>query len=688
MANTNLLDQHARAIDELIALEERAVVQELPPGERARWRELCAQLFGEAPSAEDRRRFVRVRTQRMAHIVGPALDERVEVTSLSAGGLFLHSERARPELIGRDLEIEIEFPSGAPEVVRCRAEVCWVASAGADRKAGMGLKFVDLTDDQRRCVLAHCRQHLLWLLELSEHKYHFFFEHSADVAILIDSQGVIREVSAQGARVLGRDAVALVGSRVKELLAPESRAQFDGALRTLPAELRARFPAHFCLPTGHTFAVDVQLVSLTVSGLAVGAILVAHDLDARLRVADQQRELERRLFQADKLATIGQIAASVAHDINNPLAYVHSNLTLLGDYIGPIRQMLRAGRALGAACPVEEATLARIEGDLDELVNDSLEGSRRIRDILLELRDFSGRDAETRVRIDVNRAIETSLRVLMNLIRHRARLVREFATDLAETYCNVARLSQILLNLLSNAAQAFATPALDRNVIRVRTAQVGDHIRVEVEDNGRGIHPDSLARIFEPFFTTRREEGGSGLGLVIAKENAEVLGGTLTVRSTLGKGTCFTVTLPVRRPSRPVPPPPDAVSLSAEASGRVLVIDDEPALLRSLGRLLGRAYQVTLTTSPRAALELIAQHSFDAIVSDVMVPEMSGLRFLEELRGAWPQLISRLIFITGGTFSADEETQLEQAGRPVLRKPIDAEALLRAIGQVMGRNPG
>jgi CheY-like chemotaxis protein/anti-sigma regulatory factor (Ser/Thr protein kinase) len=261
--------------------------------------------------------------------------------------------------------------------------------------------------------------------------------------------------------------------------------------------------------------------------------------------------------------------------------------------------------------------------------------------------------------------------------------VREYSPHLAETYCNVGRLSQVLLNLLSNAAQSFSSAGPEGNEIRIRTAQVGDQVRIEIEDNGRGIPAEALPDLFEPFFTTRRAEGGTGLGLAIAKENIEALGGTLSVRSELGAGTCFTVTLPVRRPSGPLPEPPPPELRESDTVGRVLVIDDEPALLRSLRRVLGRSSQVTMSTSTGAALELIAQQSFDAIVCDVMVPDMSGIAFLEELRRGWPELARRLIFITGGTFSADEEAQLERSGRPVLRKPIDPEQLLRVVADTI-----
>ena len=686
MPNPTLLEEQGRLIDELVALEETSLLRELAEAERERWRALCSELFGAMPD-HDRRRFFRIHTKRAARIVGPGVDDEATVTSLSAGGLCLHSRMASPELIGRTVEVELTLPTEVPNKLRCSVEVCWVAPSDGDGEStGMGVRFVDLDDGARRSVLEHCRQQLRWLLEVSQHKYHFFFEHSADVAMLLDAAGRIREVSAHGAELLGRPTGELVGMSVEQLLDPESREALRHAVAKLHAEGRARLPVHFRLASGRTLAVDLHLVSLTLADLTVGVILVAHDLPARERVHDQQRELERRLFQADKLATIGQIAASVAHDINNPLAYMHTNLQQLGDYVEPIGRALRAQQALldGDADAGAAEFLGVIHAELGELVEDTLEGCRRIRDIMRELHDFSRVDSGGKVRIDVNAAVETALRIVKNLIKHRATLKRDLGAGLPTFYGNFGRLSQVLINLLTNAVQAFSAHDPAGNEVFVRTRMLDGQIHVEIGDNGAGIAAAALPHIFEPFFTTRRDDGGTGLGLAIAHENTETLGGTLQVVSELGRGSRFLLTLPAKTPSRPSHTSSAPTSPRQRgAVHRVLMIDDEPALLRSLRRVLAREYHVTMTVSPKEALDLAALDDFDVILCDVMIPEMDGLRFFAELARLRPHLARRVLFMTGGTFSESERAELQGLGCPVLRKPIDAEVLLRAVAETM-----
>lgn len=671
---------HARAVDELIDLEQRQLERELSERERERWRTLTAALFGWP--TDQRRRYLRVNAQREGRIIGPRREGPVTVTNLSAGGLFLQSSIASPELIGDELELELQLPVEHVQTIRARVRVCWVEPQRTNGQPGMGVEFVELCTQHRVAVLDHCRQHLLALLELSEQKYQFFFEHSVDVAMLLDSEGAIRRLNVHGAKLLGRTVAQLLGTRLDALVAPEAREPFRVALGTMRNTGRVRLPLHFLLASGRTLPVDVNLVPLSIAGCQLGTIAVAHDLLERERVAEQQRELERKLFQADKLATIGQIAASVAHDINNPLAYMHTNLTMLHEYLDPLKQLVRSAIEATPEHSESLALLVDIDADLTDLVEDTLEGSRRIRDILRELRDFSRVEGDVKIRVDINKAVDTSVQVVKNLIKHRARLVREFGNGLPQTYCNFGRLTQVLLNLLSNAAQAFDSPDVERNVITVRTAFADDALTIEVADNGRGIDAETLPHVFERFFTTRRSSGGTGLGLVIAKENVESLDGTLSVQSTAGTGTCFTVTLPAQRPSRPAD---EHTSFRAPSGAidRVLVIDDEPGVLRSMKRILSRFYQVALTTSPVEALDLLSDQSFSVILCDLMVPEMDGFRFRQKLAEQRPDLLPRLVFITGGTFTAAEEADLRALDNVVLHKPVETPELLSIVSRTI-----
>ncbi|MCC6750191.1 MAG: response regulator [Deltaproteobacteria bacterium] len=670
--------EHRAAIDELIRLEERNVAGQLGEGDRARWLALTERLFGSR--ADDRRRFFRIQTHRHAELLLPEGPLRVRATSISAGGVFLETATPDPTLVGKTVELVLLLPMAKERQLLFRVLVRWVSPATA-ATPGLGVEFVEPTSEQLHLLLEHLRAHLLWLLELSQEKYHFFFQHSADLAILLDGQGQIRDLNLAGSELLGLSAPQLLGSPLERLVVPSSHASVRQAL-VVAIDQEQRLPGLQLLTAeGQAIPVDAALIPFNVQDLQLGVILVAQDLRHRRAFEDKQRAVERRLFESHKLATIGQITAGIAHDINNPLAYILSNLTQLDDYLEPLLKLTAQAKALGPASPVEPALLEEMEQVLPELISDCLEGSRRIRDILREIKDFTRVDTEAIVRVELNDALDAAIRMVNNLIKHRARLERAYAPGLPATHCNFGRLSQVFLNLLTNAAQAFDTVDLENNRIRVSTALVDGKLQLQVADNGRGIPPEMVKLIFQPFFTTRRREGGTGLGLSIAKESAQSLGGDLSVTSTVGVGTCFTLTLPVREDQVRVVPA--AIRDAAPPRRRkLLMIDDEEAVLRGFRRVLSGEFEIQSTSSPRAALELVAEHPFDVILCDVMMPELSGLEFHRRLQANLPEQAARIVFITGGTFTPEEEQQLRAMANPVLAKPIEPAELAQILHQV------
>jgi CheY-like chemotaxis protein/anti-sigma regulatory factor (Ser/Thr protein kinase) len=298
---------------------------------------------------------------------------------------------------------------------------------------------------------------------------------------------------------------------------------------------------------------------------------------------------------------------------------------------------------------------------------------------MLELKDFSRLDGQAESRVDINAALESALRIVGNLVHHRARLERDLGPALPVSYLNVGRVSQIFLNLLTNATQAFDGPNTGQNVIRVSTRLVEDRIRVQVCDSGRGIPPEIRELVFKPFFTTRREQGGTGLGLSIVRECVQALGGEIELESEVGRGTCVTVCLPVRASRAGLP----AVRPAAAGAPRrrVLIVDDDARLLRALERALEREFEVTTTVSPGRALELIRARPFDAILCDVMIPsEMSGPELARRACAERPELGRKFVFMTGGTFDPDEEVALARCDQVVIAKPLDFKALIAVLG--------
>ena len=247
------------------------------------------------------------------------------------------------------------------------------------------------------------------------------------------------------------------------------------------------------------------------------------------------------------------------------------------------------------------------------------------------------------------------------------------------------RLGQVFLNLIVNAAQAIPAGRAGGNEIRVVTeAESADRVVVAISDTGVGIPADKLERVFDPFFTTKPAGIGTGLGLAICHRLIGELGGSISVKSAVGEGTEFRVVL---RRAKEAPAaavlPPVTGTIVAER-GRILVVDDEPVLCKTIRRILTNGHEVVAVASAMKALDMVvAGERFDAILSDLMMPEMTGMELHAMLMRRVPDQARRMIFMTGGAFSADAEAFLQQGSCPSIGKPFHPEALRAVLQQVL-----
>ena len=266
-------------------------------------------------------------------------------------------------------------------------------------------------------------------------------------------------------------------------------------------------------------------------------------------------EAHNQLLQSEKLASIGQLAAGVAHEINNPIGFVNSNLGTLKNYVGDLLQIIvlyESGRHLLAVDPelngrIEavcgKADLDFLRDDIEALIAESIEGTARVRRIVQDLRDFSRVDSLEWQWADLHDGLESTLNVVMSEIRYKADVVRQFGT-LPKVQCMPAQLNQVFMNILVNAAQAIA----EHGTITLRSGCAGDQVWISIADTGKGIAPELLNRVFDPFFTTKAVGKGTGLGLSVSYGIVEKHGGRIDVESPPGQGATFTIWLPVRRP--------------------------------------------------------------------------------------------------------------------------------------------
>lgn len=285
------------------------------------------------------------------------------------------------------------------------------------------------------------------------------------------------------------------------------------------------------------------------AGEIIGAILVFRDISER-------RQIERQLVHSEKMAGIGQLAAGVAHEINNPTGFVASNLNTMNDYAADLTTVLRECKSLFSACASLEGGIGEtarkadelwkkcdidyILDDMGNLVKESLDGAGRIKKIIADLKDFTRADRQEVEEIDLNEAIDKTLNVAWNEIKYKAKVVKEYG-ELPPVKCIAGQIDQALLNIIVNAAQAIEKTG----VITIRTLADDDQVCVEIGDTGPGIKPEIIDRIFDPFFTTKPVGKGTGLGLNITYNIIQQHNGTVTVRSEADKGTTFTIRLPL-----------------------------------------------------------------------------------------------------------------------------------------------
>ena len=406
-----------------------------------------------------------------------------------------------------------------------------------------------------------------------------------------------------------------------------------------------------------------------VSGIRVelgGAVTVV----SSGRDVTERKRMRAKLLVSDRMASLGTLAAGIAHEINNPLAYVIGNLEAMGEILGTAERPASTGE----------------RAELGAQVRDARDGAERVRKIVHGLRSFSRSEQETRAALALPDVLEAAIRLTRNELRHRAELIRELG-PVPLVVADDGRLTQVFINLLVNAAHAIPVGHSSDNRIVVRT-RTDDHGRavIEVEDTGTGIPADLQSRVFDPFFTTKGVGEGTGLGLSICHGIISGLGGQISIDSVPGQGTVVRVVLPPAE-HQPVAPPPATAppsELPARRRQRVMLVDDEPLVANSIERLLRRDYEVTIARCGQDALDHITRGvRFDAIVSDVMMPNMTGIELLEELQRLAPDQAARLIFLSGGAFTAQTRERLDQLGAPQLEKPVTANELRACLIRIV-----
>ena len=486
-------------------------------------------------------------------------------------------------------------------------------------------------------------------LAASEERYRALFEQAGDGIMQFSEQRIILDANSALCAMHGYSREELIGQPIGILMAEP--------------EIIDRLKVKQVIERGEVFRVErlarrrdgsTFQIESSVARLATGERLaVVRDVSVRNR-------LNAEVAQNERLLALGRLARGVAHEINNPLAYVMMNLEIL-----------------------ERAGVGKLDDRFAPALASAQEGADRVRHIVRDLSTFGRGEEEEIGPVDLDAVLGSALNLTEGLIKPVARLLKDFRAG-RRARGNAYRLGQVAVNLLVNAADAMASTAPATNELRVSTFGDAESVSFTVADTGPGIDPAIAPRIFDPFFTTKPVGAGTGLGLSVAHTIVASLGGSISVQSQPGRGASFTVRLPAWADAATAPKAPAPDERSKRAKRRILVVDDEPAIRHALERGLS-GDEVTLASGGFEAAALCREREFDCILCDVTMPRGDGVDLLEALKGQGRGADQRIIFMSGGAYSARTEQLLAQADHPRLDKPFTTAAASEAIDALIAR---
>lgn len=506
------------------------------------------------------------------------------------------------------------------------------------------------------------------LLRESERRYRLLAESATDVIWTADMNLVTTYVSPSVTRCLGYSVAELVGQPVWDLLAPESadvarsaceeavnRERMGGAdplrSRTLELKIRCR--------DGSTVWSEVKMAFLrNEEGQPVGVLGVARDVSERKQAEEEIERQRQALYQAEKLAALGELLAGVAHELNNPLSVVIGQATMLRGLIGG--------------------------GPLAERAEKITRAAERCARIMKNFLALARQSPPERQQVSLNQVVQEAVELLAYPLRmDNVEVMLDLDADLPTIWADPYQFHQVLVNLIANAHDALRRTASPRRLtLTTRSDPTRDHVTLAVADTGPGIPREIQLRVFDPFFTTKPLGQGTGLGLSLCHGIVENHGGTIRVKSQPGKGAVFTITLPVQHSPAGSPPVQAFAELPPVRGKAILVVDDEVEVAACLEEALALdGHRVDTAADGVSALEKLRERTYDLILTDLRMPGLDGPGLYREVQRRHPELSRRFVFLTGDALSPDTQRFLELVRAPVLNKPFALRDLREVIRQ-------
>lgn len=495
----------------------------------------------------------------------------------------------------------------------------------------------------------------------------------ADAIIVTDSETRITLMNAVAERLTGCTSSAALGRAVHEVLkiVDASGQPLAEALRRAARDgsgIRLPVGARVVDARGGTQEIDDLTASrLRGEGGVAGSLIIFKDVTERHR-------LEQRRALTERLASLSMMAAAMAHEINNPVAAAIGNVDFAARRLRDLQEHTEANEL-----PLWAKTLLT---DVDEALTDAQGAGTRVRRIVLDLRKLA-RDDEVKLEVlDVSAAIKAALKITQTLVGDTAITLSLGSTPLVEA--DEGRLVQVFANLIANGLQAVKTTHAAVRCLGILTSTDREgRAVVDISDNGIGMTEDVRSHLFEPFFTTSSAQG-LGLGLVMCQSAVAALGGQIAVESATGKGATFRVTLPAASQQELGAKAPRERPAAAARRGRIIVIDDEPAVAAMIARHLADEHDVQVITDPRVALAFIkTDSSWDIVLCDMTMPHVNGMMIHEAIRLNHPDRAQRIVYLTGGVQPEATQQFLDTSSQAIIQKPLNVDQLKAAVTNLL-----
>jgi len=500
------------------------------------------------------------------------------------------------------------------------------------------------------------------MLRQSEERYRTILEQMEDAYYEFDLAGNFTFVNDSTCRILGHSREQLMGMNYRVWMEEQD---FDTVYKTMNRVYRTGKPAkglHWTVVRkggSRRFTEAAAFPVRNQQGRVIGFRGVSHDITERKQVEEERRQLEQKAQMASRLATVGEMASGIAHEINNPLTGVigYAQLLMVKDIPGDIKNDLK-------------------------LIHD---GAQRVAGVVKRLLTFARQQKPQRDYISINELIETTLAFRSyELETNNIKVSTYFAPELPATIADGAQLQQVFLNLIVNAETEMKL-AHGKGKLSIRTEAIDNTIRISFKDNGPGIAKENMARLFDPFFTTREVGQGTGLGLSVCHGIIAEHNGQIYAESKRGQGATFIVELPiVTRPQQLGLAEPELEESQEAAKARILVVDDEPVIRDFLSHVLtDEGHEVETVDNADDALEKVETERYSLILLDIKMPGMSGIELYNHFKKTAQSLARRVVFITGDVMGADTTAFLSRTKAPRIDKPFDAEQLKNEINRIL-----